>query len=289
MLKWSRKRGTALQTEVTLSVVVITRNEEVDLPGFLENFAPLADEIVIIDDGSTDKSAEIARAAGSKVRFIQSPRSSTEGFCDQRQKGVQAARGQWLLQVDADMRVTPELAAEINAALDQDRFDAFRFRLQQYWMNRPVRFGGFQYWNQHWFARRAVVAGWGQKVHEQLVLTVPAHRIGQFNARMHHLNDLDFSERLRKNHQYSMLEVARLLDRGERFPVYKLILIPISKFIISYFLMQGFRDGRVGLVWAFYQMCGTATIYFLGWSRVHGGNRERLENEISRPRVAEPL
>lgn len=265
-----------------LSVVVIVKNEEVDLPGFLVNFLPVADEIVIIDDGSTDQTYAIAKAAGPKVRFIASPRSATEGFGDQRQKGVDAARGRWLLQVDADMRLSPGLAAEIRVAIQQDKFDAYRFRLCQYWMNRRVRFGGFQYWNQFWFARKGVIARWGQKVHERLELTVQESRIGQFRGRMHHLNDIDFAERLRKNHQYSILEVERLLARGHRFSTFQLVLKPLAKFLTSYFFMLGFLDGRAGLVWAFYQLTGTATVYFLGWSVSRGGDRQSIEKLIAK-------
>ena len=74
--------------DVFLSVVVITKNEETDLPGFLRNFSAIADEIVIFDDGSTDRTAEIAANYGAPVRFIKATRSSGEGFCDQRNKGL---------------------------------------------------------------------------------------------------------------------------------------------------------------------------------------------------------
>lgn len=256
-----------------LSVVAIARNEEGDLPGFLASFLPIADEIVIIDDGSTDRTREIALAAGDKVRFVAAPRTAEEGFCHQRQKGVEAARGAWLLQVDCDMRLTDGLAAEIKRAVRDSDHDAFRFRLSQYWMNRPVRHGGFQYWNQPWLVRRAAVRGWTQRVHERIAFNRDVPRIGQLEHRMVHLNDVDFEERLRKNHQYSALEVERLLAQGETFPAYKLFTAPFARFFRSYVLMRGFLDGRLGFSWAIYQFSGTATVYLMGWSRRHGGVR----------------
>jgi glycosyltransferase involved in cell wall biosynthesis len=256
-----------------LSVVVITWNEEEDLPGFLASFLPIADEIVIIDDGSTDRTGEIAAGAGDKVRFIAAPRAAGEGFCDQRQKGVEAARGQWLLQVDCDMRLGDGLAEEIGRAVRRSEYDAFRFRLEQYWMNRPIRHGGFQYWNAPWLVRRSAVRGWIQQVHERIAFKRELPLIGQLERRMVHLNDRDFDERLRKNRQYSALEVERLLAEGETFPAWKMFTIPFARFLRSYLLMRGFLDGGLGFAWAIYQFSGTATVYLMGWSRRHGGVR----------------
>lgn len=268
-------------TNIKLSVVVITKDEEIDLPGFLESFLPIADEIVIIDDGSTDRTREIADAAGEKVRFLPSPRQDGEGFCDQRQKGVQAARGEWLLQVDCDMRLKPQLAAEIMKAVQHTNMIAYKFYYEQYFLNRRVRFGGFQYRNDPWLARRDAISTWTQKVHERIVLNGNTDLIGQLKHKMIHLTDIDFTERLRKNHQYSHLEAHRLIAAGERFPAYKILTMPLWRFIRSYFLMLGFLDGPIGFVWGIYQFTSNATIYFIGWDLKHGGSRAKNEREIA--------
>lgn len=96
---------------------------------------------------------------------------------------------------------------------------------------------------------------------------------------MIHLNDIDFLERLRKNHQYSALEVDRLIREGEQFPLHKLLTVPMHRFFRSYFLMLGFLDGGPGFAWAIYQFAGTATIYLMGWSRLKGGNRAELDTK----------
>ncbi|MEN3977211.1 glycosyltransferase family 2 protein [Emcibacter sp. SYSU 3D8] len=259
-----------------MSVVVITKDEESDLPRFLENFLPIADEIVIIDDGSTDRTEEIARSAGPRVKFFSCRRTADEGFCDQRQKGVHFARGEWLLQVDCDMRLTPELEREIRTAIQSPNKIAYCYRLHQYFMNHPVRYGGFQYWNQPWLSRRSLTS-WTQRVHERIHLDGPVSDIGQLQGRMAHLNDTDFAERLRKNYQYSHLEVERLLAKGETFPTYKVLFVPLWRFIRAYLLMRGFLDGRVGFIWALYQFTSNTTVYYLGWGRRHGGSRERNE------------
>src|SRR5690242_1817630 len=101
----------------TLGVVTIAQNEEADLTAFLEHLLPWVDEIVIVDDGSTDRTAAMARAAGAKVNLISSPRLAGQYYSDQRNKGITAARSDWLLHMDVDERVTPELAHEVLRAI----------------------------------------------------------------------------------------------------------------------------------------------------------------------------
>lgn len=264
----------------TLSVVVITMNEEADLPGLLDNFLPFADEIVIIDDGSTDRTEEIAHAAGEKVRFIRSPRGPDGGFDGQRNKGVAAATSEWLLQIDADMRLSPELAAEMKQAIRSPDMAAYRYRYLQYFMNRPVRYGGFQYRNDAWLSRRTL-SSWTRKVHEQIFIDAPADRIGQLQGKMHHLTDIDFSERLRKNYQYSHLEAEKLIARGVKVSFARMLLHPLWRGFRSYVMMKGFLDGKVGFFWALYQVTSNMVPLYIVWSKQNGGNRAEVERRIA--------
>lgn len=271
-----------------LSVVVITKDEETDLPGFLENMSSIADEIVIIDDGSTDRTEEIARSFPGEVRFIRSPRGPDEGFCHQRQKGVEAARGEWLLQVDCDMRLTPELAAEIQAAIQSNHFNAYRFRYLQYFMNRPVRYGGFQYRNDAWLSRRRLTS-WSQKVHERIHVSGPPDRVTQLRSRMIHLTDRSFIDRLRKNRDYSILEAERLLLDNRPITIWHMLAHASWRCIRSYIVMRGFLDGRVGFLWALYQFTSNLTPYYIAWSRKYGGSREGIEQQIRRAFTGAPV
>jgi (heptosyl)LPS beta-1,4-glucosyltransferase len=262
----------------SLSVVVITKNEEDNLPNFLLNVSYIADEIVIIDDGSTDRTAVIALSAGEQVRFISSPRTDGEGFSDQRNKGVAAAKGDWLLQVDCDMRITPEFADEVLEAIKRQDKAAYRFQLKQYFLNHHVRFGGFQYWNQPWLVQRSAIR-WTQKLHERANIDAAPEQIGQLNHRMVHLNDAKFTDRLRKNFQYSHLEAERLLARGRAVTLLDLVAQPLWRAFRSYILMRGFLDGRIGFVWSLYQFTGTVTAYYIAWER--SNRRSRQDNEAS--------
>lgn len=264
----------------SLSVVVITRNEAEDLPGFLTNFSAIADEIIIIDDGSEDKTEAIAKAYGGNVKFISAKRTGDEGFCDQRNKGVTAATCDWLLQVDCDMRLTGELADEIRVAIQEFGKKAYRFRLRQYFLSHECRHGGLQYWNQPWLSRRNAIR-WTQKLHERAHIDAPEDNIGQLSNRMVHLNDADFSERMRKNYQYSHLEAERLLSSNKPIRLWHVFTKPFWRAFRSYVLMRGFLDGQIGFVWSLYQFTGTANAYFLAWEKANRRPRSELEQKYT--------
>ena len=138
----------------TLGVVAISYNEERDLPAFLEHLLPWVDEIVLVDDGSTDRTVEIAQAAGEKVSFLVHKMETESGFGGQRNFGIESARSEWLLHMDVDERVPPTLAREIREAIPLGGFNAYRYRRKNFFLHRPMRGGGWQTWNAPHLARR---------------------------------------------------------------------------------------------------------------------------------------
>lgn len=263
----------------TLTVATITLNEEEELPAFIENFSHIADEIVIIDDGSTDRTAEIARQAGRNVRFIVSPRGPEGGYCDQRNKAVEAATSDWILQVDADMRLPRAAADEIIAAIQNPAFDAYRFGLQQYFLNRPARFGGRQYWNQPWLVR-CEKARWEQKVHERIQIDTTPQRIGQLAHPLWHINDQTWEQRMRKSVEYSILERARIVEKGLPVRWYHFLTRPTWAAFKTYVLMRGYRDGVLGLILALHTFSAVFHWQALVWDERNRISRDELEKAI---------
>lgn len=263
----------------TLGVVAISHNEEKDLPAFLEHLLPWVDEIVLLDDGSTDHTAEIARAAGSKVKFIISPRRPGEYYSHQRNKGIDAATSDWLLHMDIDERVTPELAAEIQAAIDDPTKDGYRFRRLNLFLHRPMRGGGLQKWNLIHLARRGKFR-FGGKMHETCLLDAPPGRVGQFSAEMWHLNDTDYVERVRKNMTYMQVEAETMDERGLRVRWYHFLLPPLRRACKAYFLERGFRDGVPGVAYAMTVLTGTFNWYATAWDRQNRIARADLETQL---------
>lgn len=266
-------------TAPRLSVVAIACNEERDLPGFLDNFCAWADEVVIVDDGSTDRTLEIAAAAGPRVHVISSPRQKGEGFSDQRNKGIAAATGDWMLHVDVDMRASCEMVEEICSAIRLSQHDAYRFRLRHCILNRYVRFGGAQGWNKPWLVRRGC-GRFSGIVHEKMELIVSNDRVGELDSRMLHLGDESFGERLLKNVRYSQLEAERAAAAGRRTSLLGAFGAGALATFRTYLLQLGILDGRVGLFWALYVFSGTINRHLLMYDMQTGSGRAMLESEI---------
>jgi glycosyltransferase involved in cell wall biosynthesis len=263
----------------TLGVVAIAHNDEKDLPAFLDHLLPWVNEIVIVDDGSTDHTEDIALQAGPKVKFLRAPRRTGEYDSQQRNKGIEVAASDWLLHMDIDERVTPDLAREILEAIREVTLDAYRFRRLNFFLHRPMRGGGWQYWNQTHLARRDTLRFAG-KMQEVALLDAPPARVGQLHCCMWHLNDADYAERVRKTHAQMQAEAETLLERGVRVRWYHLLLPPLGRALQSFFGQGGYREGIRGLIFALYTFAGTFNWWACAWDRQHAIARTSLEQQL---------
>jgi glycosyltransferase involved in cell wall biosynthesis len=266
-------------TAVTLGVVAISYNEQVDLPGFLSHLVDWVDEIVIIDDGSGDSTAAIASEYGSKVKFIQSKRGEGEYYADQRNKGIDAAESDWLLHMDIDERVTPKLAAEILDTIRSGNYDACKFRRLNYFMHRPMKGGGWADWNLVHLARRPLLR-FGGMYHESIHLKAEASRIGQLTNKMHHFNDASYAERLRKSLTYQEEVVSDLRDKGVKVNLFRMIYASSREFLVKYLYKKGITDGTAGFISAIHSTFAIFKAYALLWEEQHRISREDLEEEM---------
>jgi (heptosyl)LPS beta-1,4-glucosyltransferase len=263
----------------TLGVVAISFNEERDLPAFLENLVPWVDEIIIIDDGSTDGTRKIAETAGEKVRFIVSPRVEGEYYADQRNKGIELASSDWLIHMDIDERIPLDFALEILETIHDPDHDAYRFHRMNYFLHRPMRGGDWRDWNLVHLARRECLRFSGM-YHEKIELAIPPGRVGQLQNFMLHLNDESYDERLRKSAVYQV-EVSKNIKKTKVSLGYFDILYSfIREFIYQYFWKRGFLDGVTGLIWAFHAASAKNRAYILAWDEQNRIPREELEKDI---------
>jgi glycosyltransferase involved in cell wall biosynthesis len=224
----------------SLSVIVTTRNEAENLPACLESVA-WADEVLVVDSGSTDATGEIAARHGARV--LVHPYHSAGA---QKNWALQQVPGPWVLILDADERVSPELAPSIRAVLEQDGpLDGYFLRRQSYFLGHRIRFCG-------WRADRVLRLfrlGHGlyddRLVHETLQLQGQA---GQLRAPLLHYTYRSFSDYLDKLDRYSERGAADLREAGRRPSVPALLTRPAARFLRMYVLQLGFLDGVWGLL-----------------------------------------
>jgi glycosyltransferase involved in cell wall biosynthesis len=222
-----------------LSLVVITRDASAQLAACLDSVR-FAAETVVVDSGSQDDTVEIARARGARV--IEQP---WLGFGPQRRHAVAQAAHDWVLCLDADERLSPELAIAIRAALREPSRAAFEMARRNRFFGRWLRHGeGYPDWTIRLFDRRH--ARWTDDlVHEHVVADGP---VGRLDGDLLHASAESLDAYLAKQNRYSTLQAEAMHACGEHFSWVRLIGSPLVRFVRFYLLRAGFLDGSAGLV-----------------------------------------
>ena len=222
-----------------LSAVLITRNAAALLEPCLESVA-FADEIVVVDSGSTDATAEIAQRRGARI--VQ---KEWLGFGRQKQFAVEQARHDWVLCLDADERVSPQLAASIRAALAAPVAPVYRMPRRNRFLGRWLAHGeGYPDWSPRLFNR--MNARWSDDlVHEKVLFAVTP---GTLQGDLLHDSYDDLSAYLERQNRYTTLAARQAYERGRSAGVAHLLLSPVVRFIKFYLLRLGFLDGLPGLL-----------------------------------------
>jgi glycosyltransferase involved in cell wall biosynthesis len=234
-------------TSRRLSALIVARNEEQRLPDCLASCA-FADEVVVVLDRSTDASAEIARAAGARV--IEGG-WDLEG--DRRNTGLDACTGDWILEVDADERVSPDLAAAIRAAIATSSHAWHQVPVDNYVGDRLVRFGwagSFGTTSVPRLSRKGAKRWRAQRVHPGLDWT-GAEGPKITTGTLVHLVDRDISDMLKRLDKYSSAKAADLLAAGEIGSLAGNLRRFVSRGFKSYVSRKGYREGAMGVLLAF--------------------------------------
>jgi glycosyltransferase involved in cell wall biosynthesis len=265
----------------TLGIVAISYNEERDLPGFINHLESWVDEIVIVDDGSTDTTQAIAQSGSAKIKFIKSPRTEGEYFSHQRNKGIDAATSDWLLHMDIDERVPPDLAVEIREAIARPDKEAYRYRRLNFFLHRPMKGGGWQDWNLVHLAKRSVLR-FGGMYHEDCLVSLPDERIGQLDCAMWHLNDDTYIERMTKSNLYCQEQAVDLAKTIQRIGAWHMLWVPAKDFLKKFFFKQGYRDGVLGLLFALHSATATFRACAILWDQQYRVERSVVEEDLER-------
>jgi len=230
---------------MTLSVIIITRNEEDKLAGALASVRELADEIVLVDTGSTDSTLAIARAE-KNLRLLEAP---FEDFSQAKQRALDEAQKEWVLALDADERVSSELARKIRQLEANQQLvgmGGFRLRRRNFVLGRQMTSMGLERDTQLRLFRRAEARYNGHLVHEGVTLP-PGTAIGLLNEPLDHYTFGGVDSYLRKMDLYTTPEIR---EGSRSFDTWHLITSPPSTFCRVYFFRGGWRDGFPGFLWA---------------------------------------
>lgn len=223
-----------------ISAAVITLNEERNLPACLESLG-FCDEILVVDSGSRDRTAEIARAAGARVLVRDWP-----GHIEQKNFALAAAGGDWVLALDADERVSPELREQILRELPRAgaELDGFTMPRRSFYLGRWIRHSGWYPDRKLRLVRRGRGRWGGINPHDQL--RVPG-AVRALDGDLRHFPYRDLADHLRKIDSYTTIMAQEKRRRGIRALPRLAVAAPL-KFLKSYVLQAGFRDGLPGFV-----------------------------------------
>ncbi len=252
----------------TLSVIIITKNEEHNIVDCLESVR-WANELVVVDGGSDDKTVELARKCAQKV-YVK----PWEGYAAAKNFALQQCVCDWILWLDADERVTKELGAEIQALLNQEFTTVVGFEVARraFFLGKWIKHCG---WYPGYVLRlfRRGSAHWSDKrVHEHLEI---GGVTGRLSADLMHYTDPNLWHYFDKFNRYTTLAAEELTTRGERFRLSQLTVRPIWLFVKMYFLKLGFLDGVQGFILCVLSSCYVFTKYAKLWELTHSKVRSK--------------
>jgi glycosyltransferase involved in cell wall biosynthesis len=225
-----------------LSVAIIAFNEERNLAACLRSVA-FADEIVLVDSGSSDRTRAIAAEFGARV--LDAP--DWPGFGPQKNRAIDACTGDWVLAIDADERVEEPLRAEIESALARPEFDVYAMPRRSTYCGRFIRHGGWRPDYVTRLFRRGTARYSDARVHERLVTQRP---VGRLRAPLTHFSFRSMDQVVEKMNRYSTESARMLVDQGRTPGLASAIVHGLAAFFRTYVLRLGFLDGRHGFLLA---------------------------------------
>lgn len=251
-----------------LSLCLAVYNEEKNLHYPMDSAYDMVDEVVIVDGGSTDKTVEIAKSYGKKVKILFSP--NPKMFHINKQKAIEAAAGEWIIQLDADEELSPELKKEIKGIINsKDAKEAYNLPRKNWFLTRFLTKGG-QYPDYTIRLYKNGAARFPCKdVHENVEIKGDT---GYLETPLLHYADPDFSRYLMRWDRYTTLEVEKMSE-GTHLSFFRhFIWLPKITFLSMYFRHKGFMDGFPGFVFALFSSLRFMVIYIKWWVKTTNKN-----------------
>jgi len=232
-----------MHPNVSLAVVIVAKNEAARIADCIAS-AAFADEVLVLDSGSTDPTATIARAAGARVVVTDWP-----GYGPQVARGFSLAKSAWVLSLDADERIPAKLQAEIKAVLKAGAHDGYRIPRWSEFCGKVMHHGGWRPDRTLRLGRRAKSGFTNDFLHAHMTVDGP---VGDLAESLIHHSYPDVHDVLEKLDRYSSGSARDMHSRGRTASLAKAIAHGLFAFVRTYLLKLGFLDGRHGLMLAIY-------------------------------------
>ncbi|KAF1683450.1 glycosyltransferase family 2 protein [Veillonella sp. R32] len=237
-----------------VTTVVLTKNEAQQLPSLIENIKLFTNIILIVDSGSTDNTVEIARALGATVVY----RAWTDSFAEQRNFALQHVNTPWIFYLDADERVTPELAVSIKQTVSQAPLtEAYTMERRSVIFNKELRKGAMKPdFVPRLFPTKDVT--WVNKVHERPITNLPIKKLPSY---LKHFTYSSWEQYWSKFNQYTTIWAENAYTNGKRTSFSSALSHSLLGFLKMGLLNGGFFEGKLGFTFTYYHAVYTFTKY----------------------------
>lgn len=241
-----------------LSVIIITKNEALNIRRCLESIQ-WADEIIVLDSGSTDKTKEIALEYTEHVYEADWP-----GYGIQKNRALSKATQPWVLNLDADESIDPDLKTAITEAIKTDKAEAFRIPIRLYFYGKDMRYSGSPSRHIRLFKREG--ARYSEDIVHEKVILPGKSKLGQLIQPIRHHSYQDLSHAIYKMNRYSSYTAKIRIEQKKQAGLIKTCIGTAWMFFRCFILQRGFLDGQAGFILALLKAQGT---FFRGLKQLY--------------------
>lgn len=227
------------RTKPFISLVTLTYNEEARIGKLLRSVKELADEMIVVDDESTDRSVEIARSHGARVIVKKKETEAT-----QWRYALSLAKGDWIIWGGADQWLSKELADDIKRRIGKEHYSGYNVTMQELFLGKLLHIKHLPYYKGLWVIQKNKMSIPKVLVHQYVTVN---GEIGELNGVMYHDSFRSFEQVIHKFNYYTTLQAKEAFAKGERTSLLKIVLAPLYVFLWRQIKLLEYRDGLLGI------------------------------------------
>ncbi len=260
-----------------LSIIILTRNEEKWIEGALRS-AVFADEVIVVDSQSEDKTLKIAQKYPAKIYV-----SKGKSFADWRNFGLKKAKSKWIFYLDADERITQKLKQELLSVIKNSQLNSYAVPRRNFYFGFPFFYGQSYPDYQHRLFKREKLVGWEGVLHERPILKDPAKPVGKLKNSLWHFTHRNIESMVNKTNKWSVWEAEQLLTSQHPPMVWwRFFSIIFKTFFEQFFVFKCWRDGTKGVVEGLFQIFSKFITYAKLWELQQKDTAEQRYRQLEK-------